>query len=341
MSSDPSRSPGVSPDDALPPVEPPSAGFIVQLFVVPGVIVVVVVTIWVLFNWLAQKGNDSDAFVRALARNNEARWQAAFNLANALRAERGATAPTLKTDSKLASDLAEILHTEIETGSLEENPITLRIYLCRALGEFQVPDGLPTLIEAATTVRDEKENDVRRAALEGIAMLADNVGATKPEFASNPKLEEVVLAAAADSDPRTRSVAAVALGVIGTPAMLDKLRFLLSEANPDVRYNAAARLAQRGDETAVPVLVEMLDQQETAGVDVEKEKLMRPFKRALITINALRAAGQLADKNSSADLSALQAAIEKLLAGDVSQETRVEAKSALQHFAQRGAGSAK
>jgi len=60
----------------LPPVEPPGAGFIVQLFLVPGVIVVVVVVIWVLFNWLAQKGNDRDAFVRALSRNNEARWQA-------------------------------------------------------------------------------------------------------------------------------------------------------------------------------------------------------------------------------------------------------------------------
>jgi hypothetical protein len=41
---------GLSPDDALPPVEPPSAGFIIQLFVVPGIIVVVVVMIWVMFN---------------------------------------------------------------------------------------------------------------------------------------------------------------------------------------------------------------------------------------------------------------------------------------------------
>ncbi len=242
MSSDPSRSPGVSPDDALPPVEPPSAGFIVQLFVVPGVIVVVVVMIWVLFNWLAQKGNDRDAFVRALSRNNEARWQAAFNLANALRAERGDTTPTLKTDPKLAQELADILHREIEAGSLEENPLTLRIYLCRALGEFQVPDGLPALIEAAKTVRDEPEQDVRRAALEGIAMLADNVGPKQEAIAKNSKLEEVLLDAAADVDPRTRSVAAVGLGVIGTPDMIAKLHFMLSDANPDVRYNAAARL---------------------------------------------------------------------------------------------------
>ena len=50
--------PPISADDALPPVEPPSAGFIVQLFVIPGIIVFIIVMIWLLFNWLAQKGND-------------------------------------------------------------------------------------------------------------------------------------------------------------------------------------------------------------------------------------------------------------------------------------------
>jgi hypothetical protein len=338
MSSDPSRSPaGFSPDDALPPVEPPSAGFIVQLFIVPGVIVLVVVMIWVLFNWLAQKGNDRDAFVRALARNNEARWQAAFNLANALRAERGARNPTLTTDRELARQLAGILQREIKEGSLEENPLTLRIYLCRALGEFKVADGLPALMEAASTVRDEKEADVRRAALEGIALLAENAGPEEKELAENHELEELLLEAAADDDPRTRSVAAVALFAIGTPPMAEKLRFMLEDANPDVRYNAAARLAQRGDAAAVPVLLEMLDPRETAGVEAEKHPEMRPFKRALITVNALRAAGQLADKNPDADLGALKASVQELLAGDASGEIRVEATSLLGRLENRGA----
>jgi HEAT repeat protein len=339
MSSDLERRRASSPDDALPPVEPPSAGFIVQLFVVPGVIVVVVVMIWVLFNWLAQKGNDSDAFVRALSRNNEARWQAAFNLANALRAERDAKNPTLSNDPKLAKQLAGILHREIESGNQDDNSLTLRIYLSRALGEFRVPDALPTLIEAATTVRDEKEEDVRRAALEGIAMLADNVGADDKAFAENPKLEEVLLAAASEPDPRTKSVAAVALGVIGTPKMIDKLHFMLEDANPDVRYNAAARLAQRGDAAAVPVLVEMLDPEETAGIDVEENLEMRPFKRALITVNALRASGQLADKNPDANLAELRTAVEKLLASKPSPEIRIEATAALQHFDTRAAAA--
>ncbi len=89
----------------------------------------------------------------------------------------------------------------------------------------------------------------------------------------------------------------------------------------------------------MPVLVEMLDPQEKAGVEVEENVEMRPFKRALITINALRASSQFAEKNSDADLVALQAAVEKLLASDPTPEIRIEATATLQHFEKR-AGAA-
>ncbi len=339
MSSNSPRSPGLSPDDALPPVEPPSAGFILQLFLVPGIIVVVVVMIWLLFNWLAHKGNDRDEFVRALSRNNEARWQAAFNLANELRVERNSGNPQLANDHELAKQLAGILDREIDGAGTDENSITLRIYLCRALGEFKVTDGLGALIKAATTERDEREADVRRAALEGIALLADNVGAQGEHFSADKPLANALLKAAEDSQPRTRATATVALGVIGGPEFLEKLRVMAEDTHPDVRYNAATRLALHGDIAAVPVLAEMLDADENAGVDVEPEIKMRPLKRAVITINALRATGQLAAKNHDADLGTLQAAVEKLLAGDAVGELRVEATNAQRQLNARTAAA--
>ncbi len=82
----------ISAGDALPPVQPPSAGFILQLFVVPGIIVVVIVLVWLMFNWVARTGNDPDEYVAALRRNNANRWQAAFGLAGSDRAEQGAAA---------------------------------------------------------------------------------------------------------------------------------------------------------------------------------------------------------------------------------------------------------
>ena len=343
MSSLPDSQQNPSPDDSLPPVEPPSAGFILQLFIVPGLIVVVVVSVWLMFNWLAQKGNDSDAFVRDLGRNTAARWQAAFNLANELRAERNARNPKLTVDPQLAKQLADILNREIDAGSMEDNPITLRIYLCRALGEFKVTDGLPTLIKAATTQRDERESDVRRAALEGIAILAANFSPDDKQLAAfthNSALQEALLKAASDSDPRTRSAAAVAMGVIGGQKNLEKLLGMLDDAHPDVRYNAATRLAHHGDAAAVPVLIEMLDPDETAGVEAEKEEGMRPQKRAVIVINALRASAQLAERNADADLAPLKTAIEKLLASKPASELRVEATAAQRQLNQRAAKAA-
>jgi hypothetical protein len=341
MSSSPSPPRDLSPDDALPPVEPPSAGFILQLFVVPGIIVVVVVTIWVMFNWLAQMGNDRDAFVRALSRNNEARWQAAFNLANALRAERGSTNSKLTGDPELATQLAGILDREIEGGGMDKNPITLRIYLCRALGEFKVADGLPTLIKAASTQRSKDEADVRRAALEGIAMLAANVATNDKTLSDNPQLSEVLLQAADDADPRTRAAAAVAIGVIGGPPFVDKLHKMVEDSNPDVRYNAATRLAHLGDTAAISVLAEMLDPDEQAGVELESEKDLRTFKRVVITINALRATVQLAENNPDVDLSKLAQSIEKLLSGDVNGEIRLDATGALRQLQARATQSGK
>ena len=41
----------VNPDDSLPPVEPPSAAFLVQLFLVPGIIVAIIVCVWLAFHW--------------------------------------------------------------------------------------------------------------------------------------------------------------------------------------------------------------------------------------------------------------------------------------------------
>ena len=50
----------------LPPVEPPSAGFVVQLFVIPALVVVVVIIVWLLFGKLAGGERDAMEYVRQL-----------------------------------------------------------------------------------------------------------------------------------------------------------------------------------------------------------------------------------------------------------------------------------
>ena len=58
----------------LPPVEPPSAGFVVQLFVIPALVVVVVIIVWLLFGKLAGGERDAMEYVRQL-RSPTANWR--------------------------------------------------------------------------------------------------------------------------------------------------------------------------------------------------------------------------------------------------------------------------
>ena len=73
MSSSEPRPPA-TPDDALPPVQPPDAGFLVQLFVIPGVIVLIILAVWGGIHWLASSAQDPESFVRALSRPTSGRW---------------------------------------------------------------------------------------------------------------------------------------------------------------------------------------------------------------------------------------------------------------------------
>lgn len=343
MSQSPPRPGAISPDDSLPPVEPPSAGFILQLFVVPGVIVVIIVMVWLMFNWLAQKGSDPSAYIGQLERNNAVRWQAAVNLANALRDPHNEEAKELKADPKMALKLAEILEREMNAGSKDENLVTLRVFLCRTLGEFKVTEGQSVLIKELDPSK-EKHTEVRRAAIEALALLTENLRKAKPtQSLDDEKVCDALVGAAGHEDLRTstarddanrpereeaarRSACAFALGVVGGEKCLNKLRSLLDDGDTDVRYNAATGLARHGDITAQDVLVEMLDPAAVEGLKSEKEAKVHEYKRAMILVNALRAGQQLARENPEADLAPLGDAVNKLLDADVPGPIRVAAK---------------
>lgn len=298
----------LSPDDTLPAVEPPSAGFILQLFVVPAVIVAIIVAVWLMFNWLAHMGDDPQSYVKALSRDNAARWQAAVNLANALRRPNN----KLRGDKQLAQQLSQALEEELQNGKQQfnENEIKLRVYLCRTLGEFEVADGLPVLLKATTLNRNEAEIPVRWSAIEAIALLAS--GSAGDQVRQNAEVTPVLLTCSRDDDVAIRSRAAFALGVIGGQAAQDRLVQMLADPVPDVRYNAATGLARSGDAKAIDVLVEMLDPERVQLVESKDNPLAQEFKRATVSANALKAAQKLIHANATADLSPLKAAAERL-----------------------------
>ena len=132
-------------DELLPPVEPPAATFIMQLFFIPLIIVSVIVGIWMLFSWISNLGTQPTELVNDIEHLNHASWQKALTLANTLRDPRH---EHLREDPALAGRISTLLDQKIQSEQYDRDNLWLQIYLCRVLGEFNIDTGLPSLINA-------------------------------------------------------------------------------------------------------------------------------------------------------------------------------------------------
>jgi hypothetical protein len=347
------------PYEPLPPVEAPSASFLLQLFLIPLIIVTIIVMVWLLFSWLAHMGTDPKDLVRDIGKMNDASWQRAYNLAELLRKPQY---DYIKTDPKIATDLANslsALHSsrperkraaEQETDEerkkgqdkVYENRIKLEVFLCKALGEFRVQEGLPALVTAAgpDAKNDPEGFDVRIAAMGAIALRASHVDAK--ELQSDEKLMVTLIEAskersdsgyAREEFDKLRSAAAFTLGMVGGRESLDRLAQMLDDADPNVRYNAALGLARHGDARAIETLGEMLDPSNTEGlVDPdapEKSEALaqgKSWKRVSIVSNAIRGTRMLFEKKPDGDYALLVKQLKAVEGSDLIEKVRIDAK---------------
>ncbi|HTN76316.1 MAG TPA: HEAT repeat domain-containing protein [Pirellulaceae bacterium] len=361
MSEQPAAGPA-SPSEKplpLPPVQPPTAGFLVQLFLAPLLIVMIIVVVWLMFSWLAQMGSNPQDLARDIARMNDASWQRAYNLAELLRMPKY---DYLKDDHQLANELGQTLTTlrnsrpdrkrdaaketdaerKQNKDAVYENRIKLEMFLCRVLGEFRVDDGLPALVAAAEPddSSDPQGFVVRSAAVQAIALQAKQVPPQKLQ--ENEKLMAALIETskergegefAREEYDKLRSAAAFALGLVGGEEAITRLTQMLDDGDANTRFNAATALARQGDIGALPVLEEMLDADSTAGLDDPDATLPEhvasgvEFKRGMIIGNGIRAAKLLHDKNPTADYKSLIACLDKLQANaKVNDKMKLDAK---------------
>jgi len=325
------------PSEPLPPVAPPTAGFILQLFLIPMIIVMIIVLVWLMFSWVVHMGSDPQGMVDGLKKGNDNSWQNASALADMLR---NPQYEHLKDDHELAQKLADALDEQIDAKKYSDTQIRLRIFVCRALGEFRVDDGIPALLRAATTEREPEEIDVRRAAVQSLAVLSSQLGPEK--MRKNEEVMDTLIEIAndrrADAEDtenlraELRSHAAFTLGVIGGDRANDQLAAMLSSSYPNARFNAAAGLSRQGDARAERVLVEMLDPDNEATTADEPSKDGKKAKRILVMSNAAKAAKMLAQNNNDDDLSELKAALEKAIESDPPREVKFRSEEALKEF---------
>ena len=276
---DPFANPSTSQDKSpvlpdLPPVEAPSAGFVVQLFVIPAAVVVVVIIVWLLFGKLAGGERDAMEYVRQL-RLPQANWRSAFELASLIQND-----PAIASDPKLLGELTDLFSHELDRAEDPKHAEDPRLpqYLALTMGAFrtleahtqsgQVVDPIDPLSRALGPKFDKT---IRIAAAVSLAKQAARLEGQLDD----PRAVKALGQMATDENPQIRQIALYALGFFGgTEAeqiLRDRIR---SDEDRFTRYNAAVALGRRGDPAAEPTLREML-----STVDLDKVVRVDPETR--------------------------------------------------------------
>jgi HEAT repeat protein len=239
----------------LPPVEAPSAGFIVQLFVIPAVIVFVVIVVWLLFGKLAGGERDATEYVRLIRAADDyprAADRAAFELASLLQND-----PKLASDPKLLGELTDLLEHDLD----KVNSPEMTRYVALALGRFKTLDAVSASGQAIDPVAaleralGSKYPDAVRFA--AAVSLAEHAARLKGRM-TDARAVAALAKAGSDGAAEVRQVATYALGFFGGDGAAAALRDRLQDEDRIVRYNAAVALGRRGDAAALTTLREML-----------------------------------------------------------------------------------
>lgn len=257
------------PDD-LPPVKPPSAGFIVQLFLVPGLIVLVVVGVWALFGRMASSEQNWQVLVEELKQPNQhRRWRGAMGLAQLLAADlkRGDEGEGLSTNPEVAEALASMMQTELDAKTNDEANVKQQAFLARTLGLIDVPDVvIPALLRAMNPETDaQARTELRKNAVGAVAVIAGRAakrdkadGSAYPgkrlkKLCAFPSLVDNLIAVSNDDDPLIRQIGTFALGLFPTPDSQGRLEALVGHNDEKTQVNAAIALARQKSTKGLPV----------------------------------------------------------------------------------------
>ncbi|MES2794024.1 MAG: hypothetical protein V4719_30705 [Planctomycetota bacterium] len=244
--------------EELPPVQPPSAGFIAQLFLVPGLIVLAIVVVWLLISRMASVEQDWRSLVNDIqSPQDHIRSRGIFGLAQQLLAEQNSTTPgpKLRDNPDIAQQLADYLIKELKTSAASEATVKQQAILSRTLGLFHLPEiVLPALAQA---VQPQHDLEVRKNALGSIAVIAGRAMEEKKPL-NLELIQPAVIETATDSAPLVRQLAAFILGLMPGDVSHQRLSVLLEDADLSTRINAAVGLARQDSPAGFTVFADVL-----------------------------------------------------------------------------------
>lgn len=290
----------------------------VQFFLIPLVVVGITVLMYVGFrSLLADDRAPQDYLTEIRSGGANRQWPAAYELSRLM------SDPAVRADRALAPALVRAFEE-----SRDGDP-RVRRYLALAIGRLDPPLP-PAAVASLVASLDEPavpwqpdwfsrfngwtEIDINEARITTIWALGSSGDPTVV-----PRLQPWL----DSSDAGIRKMVVYALGALPGEEQLVTLRTALTDAVPDVRWNAAIGLARHDNREGVPVLRQMLDRayvEQTVTREVRLDADLDPV--ADVMIGGLRALAALKDAS-------LRASIEALSQQDRSMKVRQAALEAL------------
>ena len=301
----------------LPPVEPPSAGMIIQLFLVPALIVAVIVGVYTAFGSLASQELDWRQLVMDVqSENPHVRWRGALGMAQMLDADaqRGESTQNLAANQEIANALAEVYNELIRTSSDPSEEETKQIeFLSKALGRMTVQDVVIPVFRKG--IQANRPIEIRKHSLIGLAMHAGSVK-DGGKMISNSELVDDLIDISRESDSKIRNHSAFNLGLVDSEAARSRLKVLLLDPDQMTQVNAAIALARNGSVEGLSVFQNLirdavdwkLDPSQVENPEQEEEY----FERMLMLTNGLKAVQELNDSLTSQQRNQIISDLKKL-----------------------------
>jgi hypothetical protein len=324
-------------DRLLPPVQPPSAGFIVQLFVVPAVIVTVIIGVYLLFGQLASGEADWRQLVTNVGSENaHVRWRSALDLAqvlqdDALRKDKG---QHLASSPEVAQALTVVLADLLKKTNLTEEEAQQTDYMLKAVGLLDIPEtAVPVLLTATEGTRDGK---IRKTALNSLAMICGRAFVERQKPVEMPTLTTRIIEVSQESELLSRHQATYILGTLTSPEARERLGALLEDPDQMTQLNAAVGFARQNSTQGLPVIERLFVEAAHWTLDpsavTNDEEGKQHFERVLLITNGMLAVQNLAPQLDAVTRERLRGQIAKCAerATDIAvQKQWVSTKAAL------------
>jgi HEAT repeat protein len=308
----------------LPPIEPPSAGFIVQLFVVPALIVLAVVVVWAFFGKIAASEEDWRELVEDIRNTNEhRRWRGADGLARLLQNDQqlGESGQHLAANPDIARALVGLFDEGLKRHSQRDDDLKQQAFLARTLGLLDAPATVLPALERGMLPDEDRE--IRKNSIASIAVIAGRASETHHPI-DDANLVKDLITASGDSDALIRDVSTYALGLIPTDASRERLKVLISDADRNTRVNAAVALARQKSTGGFAVFKDVL---QSASADAKGSPTQ--LENLLSVKNSLHAVKILAGEWTAPERSELVSLIDPIANHHAEPRLRTDAVDAL------------